>query len=174
MKTCGRVIVLLALAVVGLSGCGFHLAGDRPLPPPLASVYIEVISPYGVAEPPLQSALQKRIERRGGIVRSRSDQAAAILRLSDLAEIQDTVAIGPDGKAVEYRLVERVRYELDGGGKVAVAPDTLTVSRDYSFNAQQILAKEAEQSRLREYLQDQMAELLLLRLEASLRLNDAN
>jgi LPS-assembly lipoprotein len=42
------------------------------------------------------------------------------------------------------------------------------VSRDYFFNAQQVLAKEAEESRLRDYIQNDLAELILLRLEAVL------
>lgn len=151
-----------------LSACGFQLAGERPLPAALSSVYVDVVDPYNVTVPPLETAVQKRLASRGGAVKSRADEASAVLRLSDLHETRDTVAIGTDGKAVEYRLVIRVSYELDSGGKALIPNDTLTVARNYSFNTQQILAKEGEQGKLRDYLEDEMAELLLLRLEAQL------
>ena len=159
----GSLALLLAL-----SACGFHLAGERPLPPALTAVYINLIDPYRVAEPPLESALQKRIEQRGGAVKSKVEEAKSVLRLSDLHERQEVLAVGSDGKAIEYRLITTVRYELDVDGRTLVTPDVLTVSRDYSFSAQQILAKDVEQSRLRDYIQGEMADLLLLRLEAVL------
>jgi LPS-assembly lipoprotein len=162
--------VLLCVVVALLAGCGFHFAGDRPLPEPLKSVYIEVIDPYHVTEPPLQESLQARIVRRGGVIKSKAADAQSELRLFDLKEGQEVLSFGPDGKAIEYRLISRISYELRAAdGTVLVSPETQAVTRDYSFNAQQILSKEAEANRLRIYIQDQLAELLLLRIEAQLR-----
>lgn len=152
-----------------LSGCGFHLAGDQPLPPALRSVYIDMVDPYRVTAAPVEAALQKRIASRGGALKSRAGDADVILRLSDLTQKNEVLSIGTDSKAVEYRLVVSLRYELDRGGRALVPPDSLSVSRDFSFSAQQILAKNAEQDKLNAWLQDEMAELLLLRLEAVLR-----
>src|SRR5581483_463177 len=104
------IATLVACAL--LAACGFHLAGDRPLPPALADLYIDFDSPYTVTEPPLQAALQARIESRGGQVKSKMDQAKNVLRLTDLSETREVLSVGPDGKAVEYRLVTRVTYEL--------------------------------------------------------------
>lgn len=161
-----RPAVAALLAAGLLAGCGFHLAGERPLPRGMQSVYIDFVDPYRVAEPPVEAALQKRIVQRGGQVKSKVEEAQTIIRLSELRERQEVLAIGPDGKAIEYRLVSSVRYEVDSGNRVILSPDTMIVSRDYSFSAQQILAKEVEQSRLRDYIQSDMADLLLLRVEA--------
>jgi LPS-assembly lipoprotein len=151
-----------------LAGCGFHLAGERPLPSELQSVYIDMVDPYRVTAAPVEAALQKRIVSRGGTVKSRARDAHVTLRLSELQQKQQVLAIGTDSKAVEYRLIVSLHYELDAGDKVLIAPDSLSVSRDFSFSAQQILAKNAEQDKLNDWLQDEIAELLLLRLEASL------
>jgi len=160
---------LLSVLLLGmLTGCGFHLAGERPLPTQMHAIFIDFVDPYKVAVPPVQEALRKRIEQRGGVVKSKIEQAGLAIRLSNLVERQDVLAIGPDGKAIEYRLVTSVRYEIDAEGKVLMAPDTVEVSSDYSFSNDQILAKEVETDRLRNYLQDEMAELLLLRIEATL------
>jgi LPS-assembly lipoprotein len=162
----GLVLGVAAL----LAGCGFHFAGDRPLPEPLKSVHIEVIDPYHVTEPPLQDSLQARIVRRGGVVKAKREDAQSELRLYDLREGREVLSFGPDGKAIEYRLISRITYELRSrDGVTLVAPETQAVTRDYSFNAQQILPKEAEETRLRNFIQDELAELVLLRIEAQMR-----
>ena len=151
-----------------LAGCGFHLAGKRPLPPTLGSVYIDSVTPYQVSEPPLETALRAGLRRRGAVVAGEADKAKTIVRLSELKDRREVLSVGPDGKAIEYLLVSSVRYEVISEGRALLPPDTLSASRDYSFQPQQVLAKEAEEQRLREYIQGELAELIMLRLEAKL------
>ena len=157
-----------AVALALLAGCGFHLAGTRPLPAQLSSVYLDVVTPYRVSKPPLESALSQRLLRRGAQLSDKLGSARTLLRVSELKESREVLSVDPFGKAVEYKLTTSVKYELIEGANVLVAPDTMQVSRDYSFNAQQVLAKEAEELRLQNFMQDELAELLLLRLEALL------
>lgn len=154
-----------ALALgAGLAGCGFHLAGTRPLPPPLATVHIDMVQPYRSSEPPLETALRGILQRRGA--RVRGDAAGAtVVRLSELREQRNVLSIGTDGKALEFQLLTSVRYEVLAEGQPLMPPDVLSVSREFSFNAQQVLAKEAEEARLREFIQNELAELLVLRIE---------
>jgi LPS-assembly lipoprotein len=157
--------LLLAFA---LGGCGFHLAGERPLPPALSSVYIDLVQPYRVGTPPLEGALQARIASRGGIVKSHIGDAKAVLRLTNLNETRETLSVGSDGLANEYRLVTQVTFELHSGEKQLVAPQAQGISRTYSFSVDEVLGKEAEEARLRNYMQDELAELVLLRIDAAL------
>jgi LPS-assembly lipoprotein len=153
---------------LALAGCGFHLAGDRPVPPALSSVYVDVAQPYSVGPPPIETALQSRITAAGGEVKSHIGDAKSVLRLSHLQETREVLSIGPDGKVNEYRLVTTVTYELHGGGAELVKPETQGVSRSYSFSVDEILGKEAEETRLRNFMQDELAGLILLRIEAEL------
>ena len=162
MRLAGAVAVLL------LGGCGFHFAGSRPLPPALASVYIDVVTPYSVSKPPIEAALRSRLLRRGARVVGSLGAARTILRITELTESREVLSVDPFGKAVEFKLTTRLRYDVSETGREPLAPDTMQVSRDYSFNAQQVLAKEAEEQRLQAFMQDELAELLLLRLEALL------
>ncbi|WP_439641740.1 LPS-assembly lipoprotein LptE [Nevskia sp.] len=166
----------ISLATLALAACGFHPVGSRPLPKALRAVHVELVDPYRVTTPPVEEALKARIVRGGGEVISKADDAATVLRLSDLREAQEVLSIGTDGRAIEYRLVTRVTFEMrrvvDGKAEVLIAPESQTVSRDYSFSAQQILAKEAEEARLRRYIQDELAERVLLRVEARLATAD--
>ena len=151
-----------------LAGCGFHWAGSRPLPPGLDAVYIDIVTPYRVSKPPLAAALDARLARRGARILGSPGDGAAMLRITELAEVREVLSVDPFGKAVEYKLTTRLKYELLRDGQPLVPGDGLQVSRDYSFNAQQVLAKEAEEARLQSFMQDELAELLLLRLEVLL------
>lgn len=161
-----RRIALTAALLV--SGCGFHFAGKQPVPAAMTPVYVDVVTPYQVVESPLETALIARLRGRGAEVTGSPDKAKAVLRLSDFTEKRDVLSIGPDGKAVEFRLSESVTYTLISNNKVLVPPGDLSVSHDLSFKAQEVLAKEAEENRLRQFMQDELADLILLRLEAVL------
>jgi LPS-assembly lipoprotein len=161
-----RSLPLMLAALLG--GCGFHLAGSRPLPASMQTVYIDVVTPYSVAEPPVETALQGLLQRRGAVVVGSEAEAATIIRLSGLSEGREVLSIGTDGKALEYQLITRVNYAVLQNGQPLMPPGSLRVTRDFSFNAQQVLAKEAEEERLREFIQGELAELLMLRIEAAL------
>ncbi len=162
-------LAITVLTTLALTACGFHLAGTRPLPEPLRDVYIEVITPYQVVQPPLEGSLRSILQRRGATVRGSAGAGTTVIRLSDLNERREVLSIGVDGKALEYRLVTSVRYAAYAGGRILAGPDELRLTRDYSFQPTQVLAKEAEEARLREFIQTQLAELMMLRLETQAR-----
>jgi len=159
---------LLSAAALLLSACGFRLIGSEALSTPLKNVYIDMVMAYQAAEPPIETALRTKLTRRGAVVVPKAEQADTTLRLSEMEERRETLSIGADGKALEYRLVISVRYELLQGGLVLLPAKTLSVSRDYSFQLSQILQKELEEEQLRVYIQNELAELVLLRIEAGL------
>jgi LPS-assembly lipoprotein len=170
-KPVRRGFAAMAVALL-VAGCGFHLVGKRPLPESLQSLYIDAQAPYRVSEPPLEVALRSRLRRRGATVTSSAAAAHAVLRLTELRERRDVLSVGADGKALEFQLTTEVTYVLMQGDRILVPANRLSATRDYSFNAQEILAKEAEEARLQRFLQDELAELMLLRLEAALAAND--
>lgn len=151
-----------------LTACGFHLVGSRPLPEPLQRVEIDMITPYSVTEPPLETALRARLARRGAKVVESADAGVTRIKLSKLDETREVLSVSADGQPLEYLLRSRVTYEVVAGPKQLIAPDQLSVSRDYSFSVTQILPKESEEQRLRQFMQDELAEMILLRLEGRL------
>ena len=82
---------ILLASVLALAACGFHPVGNRPLPKALRSVHVELIDPYRVTAPPVEEALKARIVRGGGEVRSKPDDAATVLRLTNLQEAQEVL-----------------------------------------------------------------------------------
>ncbi len=162
-----RVLSMLLL-VLPLAGCGFKLIGSGGLPPELDAVHVDMALGYQVAEPPVEAALRNKLVRRGSKIVAKADRATTQIRLSALEERRETLSIGADGKALEYRLVIGVRYELLRDGVALLPANTLSVSRDYSFQLDQILQKELEEQQLREYIQNELAELILLRITTGL------
>jgi LPS-assembly lipoprotein len=164
---------LLLLLTLTLSACGFHLAGNRPLSDDLKKVYVDTITPYKVSEPPVEAQLREILQRRGAAIASEPSSEVTTIRLSKLEESREVLSIGTDGKAIEFRLVTRVHYEVFRGPTTLVTPGDLVATRDYTFDPQQVLAKEVEEQRLREFIQSQLAELLMLRIDAALTYHSA-
>lgn len=160
--------VLALLATSLLAGCGFHLVGTRPIPAPLQTVSIDSSQKYQSSEPPVETALRALLQRRGATVLGNAEDAPVVIKLWNANEARQVLSIGADSKALEYQLTSQVSYSVSGKGKQLVPPDTISLTRSYTYNPQAALAEEIKEEHLREYLQSELAELLMLRLEAAL------
>lgn len=151
-----------------LSACGFQMRGRRALPPALNQVFIQVQSDYGVLEPPIVAALRRSLRARGATVVRKPWEADSALVIESLQNARRILSVGSDGKAIEYELTTTVRYALRDSGENRIAPQQLSLTRDYLFNSEAVLATEAEERKLRDVMQAELAELMLLRLESTL------
>lgn len=167
-----RALLTISLLLT-LSACGFHLAGSKPLSSELKKVYLDTTIAYSVTEPPIETQLRAILQRRGAEVAKEPSSEITTIRLSDLKESREVLSIGTDGKAIEFRLITRVHYEVFRGATTLVTPGDIVATRDYSFEPEQVLAKEAEEQRLREFIQTQLAELLMMRIDAALTYHSA-
>jgi LPS-assembly lipoprotein len=159
------VSLLLALQ---LPACGFHLAGARPMGELLQQVRIDVDARYQVSEPPIETSLRARLVQRGGTVVERDGDDVTLIALSNLDETREVLSLDPEGKALEFLLTTRVRYAVSRNGETLLPFTEVSVSRDYSFDQEQVLAKEAEEERLLRFMQQELAELVLLQIDARL------
>lgn len=167
MRTTKTALAAATLLLL-LSACGFRPAGSQPLVEPLRVVQVDVHMPYRVSEPAIEASLRSLLQRRGAELVEHQKAGVTLLRLSDIQEDREVLSVGIDGKALEYLLTTRVSYEVLRDGQILFAEDNLTLTRDYSFDAEQVLAKESEEARLREFMQNELAQLLLFRIEARL------
>tara|TARA_R110000850_G_scaffold120624_5_gene238037 strand:+ start:97180 stop:97755 length:576 start_codon:yes stop_codon:yes gene_type:complete len=158
----------LIFLMLVMSACGFRLMGNRQLPALLEVVFIDLQAPYRVREPPVETHLRALLQRRGATMRQRPGPGVTAIHIQDLNTVREVLSVGSDGKALEFLLRTTVTYRVERDGAVLVPNDLLQISRDFSFNADQVLAKDAEEARLRAYIQTELAELILIRLEARL------
>jgi LPS-assembly lipoprotein len=153
-------LVLLPLAAV--AGCGFHLERAGHLPPAFAATYIESADRYTE----FHQALGEALRAAGSRVVGHGDDAGATVEVLGDDTGQRVLSVSASNRPTEYDVYYTVRYRVRIGSREALAPQTLTLTRDYSFDATAILAKEQEQDTIRAALAHDIAALVMRRLAA--------
>jgi LPS-assembly lipoprotein len=163
-----RTLAVLALSA-WLAGCGFYLKGSRPLPEGLGDVNVEFDNRFGVEKPPLVKALERRLAARPD---TGDDQPfASRLIIRSVKTEQGVLSVSPvDGTAAEYELMSTAHFDFRHKGGVVLSDSQVGARRMYSLDNTERLAAEAEREILVEAMQEEMADLILLKIENELRL----
>jgi LPS-assembly lipoprotein len=137
---------LAALAsILALGGCGFRLAGSERLPAVLAKPYLSVKDPYT----DFAREFERQLRSSGALLQpGRQDATATIEVTKDLVE-QRTLSVSARNIPTDYELRYTVTFDVKGADSQILAPQTITLSRDYSFEENELLAKEHEADILR-------------------------
>ncbi len=160
--TRARRVLWSFVATIALSGCGFHLQGDSPLPPDIGAMGVTYSSRYRVGDPPLVTTLRQRLRERGLLGAA---GASAQLYIHSIDNQQRVLSVSPiDGDVAEYALTTQVVFDYRVNDAPRMANQTLSVTRDYSFNDTQRLATESERRDLLTAMQKELAHLVLLRI----------
>ena len=153
------------LATVGLlavSACGFRLAGSEPLPGVLARPYLSLKDPYT----DFSREFEHRLKSVGAALQTvRADSTASIEVTKDLVETR-TLSVTSQNIPTEYEIVYTVTFIVKDADKVLLAPQTITLSQDYSFEATALLAKENEADALRQQMARDLVGIAMHRLSS--------
>ena len=142
----GRVGVALIL-LVSVTACGFHLRGQLELPAAMAATYIET---NGV-NADLVKRLRNSLKSNGAVVTANRTEATAVLRLLNDSYDRRVLSVGGGRKIREIELHYAIRFELaEVGGDRLVAPQTVELFRDYTYDEDDILGKQGEEANIRE------------------------
>lgn len=157
--------LLLAAALGLLSACGFHLRGEVELPPVMQDTYIDSRDPYtGIARP-----LRDQLQRSGANVLEDRRQASAILKIVSERSENRVLSVGSSGKATEYELFDEVVFSLnDPAGKVLLKPQTVRMTRDLTFDQNELLGKLSEADSIHRQMLESLARQMLTRIQVSL------
>jgi len=136
---------LVGAAMLGLCACGFRLAGSQPLPPALARPYLSVKDPYT----DFAREFEHQLKSSGALMQPlRQDSTATIEVTKDQVE-QRTLAVSSTNIPTDYEITYTVTFAVQGPDAPLLAPQTISLSRDYSFQESELLAKEHEADMLR-------------------------
>lgn len=146
--------------VAGLSACGFRLVGSDPLPGILARPYLSLKDPYT----DFSREFERQLKSSGATLQVlRANATATIEVTKDLVE-QRTLAVSALNIPTEYELTYTVTFAVQGAGKELLAPQTLSLSKDYSFEENVLLAKEHEADILRQKMARDLVSIAMRRL----------
>jgi LPS-assembly lipoprotein len=159
-----RIFAALILSTVIVQACGFHLRGTFSLPPSMKTVYVKS------ADAALGAKVEELLKQSGSIIATATGESAAIVRITDVNLARDVSTVDPRGKVTGYMLVLSASYAVDdAAGKSLLRRQSLRVQRDYSFDAEQVLAKEGEEEFLRQDMESDAAQQIVRQMAATAR-----
>ncbi|MEP7044885.1 MAG: LPS assembly lipoprotein LptE [Dokdonella sp.] len=159
----------IAVLLLMLSACGFHLRKEAELPPSMKRVYIEGADPSSL----LTKDLTKALARSGSQVLDKVEEGAAVMKIGTNAFSTEVLSVSGTARASEYALRYHVEFEVQNAAGTALLPkQTVELSREFTFDASQALSVAAETDLLTKELQRDMVQTILRRLEALARATD--
>ena len=153
---------LATVGVLAVSACGFRLAGSEPLPGVLARPYLSLKDPYTDFSREFERQLKSAGATRQYV---RADSTASIEVTKDLVE-QRTLSVTSQNIPTEYELVYTVTFSVRGSDKQLLAPQTISLAKDYSFAENALLAKENEADVLRQQMARDLVGIAMHRLSS--------
>ncbi|MDN3578581.1 LPS assembly lipoprotein LptE [Chitinimonas viridis] len=155
-----RLLIPAGLALL-LSACGFHLRGLGATTP-LAFASLNVTAPAGG----LGDVLGRQLSLRPDLKLLAAKEAEAVLAVENEAMDKQILTVNKSGRVTEYQLIYRARFSLRQGAVERIPSTELTLRRDYSFDENNVLGKEAEEQILVRDMRSDAAQQIIRRLAA--------
>jgi LPS-assembly lipoprotein len=159
-----RLFCALLISTVMLSACGFKLRGSvlgQNLP--FKSIYLDV-----PANSALGSELRRNIRGSGELtITETPEEAEATLKVVSETRSKTILSLNSQGRVREYGLNYTVVIRVQDNKKAdLLAPSTISLKRDISYNENQVLAKETEEGMLYRDMQSDAVQQILRRVAA--------
>ena len=158
LAQCASALVLAAVLL--LEGCGFHLQGRQVLPPVLAAAYLDPAD----AQSDFYLGLRSALRASGSTIPEAAGAGVATIRIIDDGTEERVLTVSARNVQTAYQLIYTVRIAVSSGGRELIAPEVHSVSREYSFDAAALLAKEREKEALSAALADDLVTIVMRRL----------
>ena len=158
-----NAVLALAVAIVTAGGCGYQLRGTASLPPELGAVHV-------TGPPDISAAVALMLDGAGVRVEPAGDSAGTVLHLGDERLDRRVLSVNPDtGKESEFELAYLVTFRVTGAeGEALVPKQTVSLLRDYVFDARAVLGKSHEQEVLHAEMRRDAAARIVGRIAATL------
>jgi LPS-assembly lipoprotein len=148
-------------ALLLLAGCGFHLQGRVELPHSLLNARLEATD----QQSDFYSSLRAALYAAGARLDGSADDAATIHILADSSS-ERVITVSARNTPTAYLLDYRVKVSVQYQGRELLPAEEHTLSREYSFDETELLAKQRESDVLKQALADDLAALVMRRLAA--------
>jgi LPS-assembly lipoprotein len=143
--------------LVLLAGCGFQLQGALTTPAEMERTFIAATDRHSQFYRGLRTAMS---EAGVHLVDDAAD-ATATLTVSYDDTDQRVLSVSARNVPTEFEVYYTIRYSLDAGEKNLLEAQTLTLTRDYTYDSTLVLGKAREEELLRQAIVDDLVRILL-------------
>lgn len=149
---------LLIIAVVTLvAGCGFHLQGALTTPAQMERTYIATEDHHSL----FYRQLRLQLQAAGvGLVDAEADSTATFSILFD-ETAQRVLSVSARNVPTEYEVYYTIQFAIDDSAGRLLEPQTLTGTRDYTYDATLVLGKAREEELLRDAIVNDLVRIVL-------------
>ena len=110
--------------------------------------------------------LQARLRAAGVELAASPDDATAILTISIDETDQRVLSVSTRNVPTEYEVYYTVEYGLSSGEESLLAPQYLTLTRDYTYDETLVLGKAREETIMREAIVQDLVRVVLKQLSS--------
>jgi len=157
----GARLAAVALAAT-FSGCGFHLQGAGSLPAAMQRTFVDTKRPHS----DFLLTLTDTLRQRGAEMLLRPEAGAAVLDIASDDTGQRVLSVSARNIPREFEVYYSVTFSLAIDGQSLIDNETLVVTRSYTYDETQVLAKASEEQVLRRALAEDLARRVVRRIEA--------
>lgn len=158
MRATSLIVLMLSLL---LAACGFHLRGQEAFVLPFKTLYVQSPNDYT----PFINALKIAIETNDVKIADTPDQAELTLQIVSETQDRQILSLSGAGRVLQYRLQYRISLRAyDKQQQEWLAPQEVTLHRDFSYDDSQVLAKEQEEALLYKDMRIDAVQAVLRRL----------
>lgn len=153
---------VLPCTLLLLSGCGFQLQGAVTPPAVMERTFIATEDRYS----PFYRELRSQLRASGiDLVDAGAEATATLSILLDETD-QRVLSVSARNVPTEYEVYYSVEYELASSESSLLAPQFVTLTRDYTYDSTMVLGKSREEALLREAIVRDLVRIVLKQLSS--------
>jgi len=150
---------MLAVLMVLVAGCGFHLQGTLPIAGGLKRLTLQATD----GQSGFVNAVQREL-RNAGITVGPDSEMVLVIERDELLE--RVASVSARNLPREYEFSYAVQFSVVLRGETRISSEKVLVTRDFSFDERLMLAKEREREQLHDTLAEEAAGMVLQRLSS--------
>lgn len=152
--------VLTICAALLAAGCGFQLQGAPSVPQAMERTYIAGDDTYS----PFYRRLSAGLREAGVEVVAAPADATAVFSISRDETDQRVLSVSARNVPTEYEVYYTIEYAVDNGAGTLLPPQSLTITRNYTYDSTLVLGKAREEELLRDAIVDDLVRIVLKRI----------